>query len=115
LVQGRTRGPGNVQLDAGRQIPVHSGYPVGHWNNAMRYVLNRDDIGFTSAGVECSRDWCARGNQRQLPIDSGTLTTSGRITKIFPQGFSYGDRCGVYYVNHEDGRRPDIGLIVSDC
>jgi len=114
-LQGQTVGSGNVLLSGGRRIPTHSGFPVGHWNNAVRFMLNRDNVGFTRSGVVCSQDWCARGNQRSLDIDSGQLTTGGRITQLFPRGYRYGDLCGVYYVNHEDGRRPEIGIMSNEC
>lgn len=111
----KTWGSDYLDLDATRQIPVHSGYPVAHWNNAMRYVLGLETVGFTGAGIVCNQEWCGRGNQRSLPIDSGTLVTGGRIAKIWPKGYRWQDRCGAYYVNHEDGRRPEIGISVADC
>lgn len=111
----KTWGSEFLDLDTTRQIPIHSGYPVAHWNNAMRYVLGLENVGFTGSGIVCTREWCGRGNQRSLLIDAGTLATGGRIAKIWPKGYRWQDRCGAYYVNHEDGRRPEIGISVADC
>lgn len=95
-------------------IFLHSGYPVGNWMNGIRYIVNLDTVEFSSATEVCKADWCGRGSQTRTP--SGiTTTTPGRLGKVFPNGFSWSDECGVYYVNHEDGREPEIGLEIDDC
>jgi hypothetical protein len=34
---------------------------------------------------------------------------------VYSNGYSFNDQCGVYYVNHQDGREPEIGLESVDC
>ncbi len=94
-------------------IALHSGYPIGQWNAAIRYIVGLDDVDFSGASDVCTLDWCGRGNQQQVP--SGKATQTGLIGKVYPKGYSWNDQCGVYYVNHADGRAPEIGLETKDC
>ncbi|QFI39076.1 prepilin-type N-terminal cleavage/methylation domain-containing protein [Moritella marina ATCC 15381] len=98
----------------GVNMQLHSGYPVGNWINGIRYIVNLDAINFSQSATICDADWCGRGNQVRLP--SGITTTQpGRIGKVYPRGYSWNDKCGVYYINHEDGRPAVIGLETEDC
>lgn len=95
-------------------ISLHSGYPVGNWMAGFRYIVDLDAVNFSSATAICNVEWCGRGNQTSIP--SGITTTSpGRIGKVIPKGYSWNDECGVYYVNHENGTEPEIGLETNDC
>lgn len=115
-VLGQTSGSASISIDGDRNIPVFAGYAVAHWNNAVRYMLNLDTTGFTGPRTEaCQRDWCGKGNQRSVPTDSGTLTTSGRAAKVWPRGYSWNDLCGVHYINDQDGNPPRIGISTSEC
>lgn len=113
IVTNKTEGSDSItQGDA--TIALHSGYPVGNWALGIRYIVDLDAVNFSSASAKCNVDWCGRGNQTSIP--SGITTSSpGRIGKVFPNGFSFNDECGVYYINHEDGSEPVIGLETSDC
>ena len=106
---------GAETLDVGSvSISLHSGYPVGNWVAGFRYIVNLDAVNFSSASAICNVEWCGRGNQTSIP--SGVTTTSpGRMGKVFPKGYSWNDECGVYYINHENGSEPEIGLETNDC
>jgi len=97
----------------GLVIQLHSGYPVGNWINGIRYIVNLDTVYFSSSTAVCDADWCGRGNQKKLKSENAK--TTGRLGKIYPRGYSWNDECGVYYVNHEDGRPAEIGLETEDC
>ena len=113
LIEGATNGSDTID-HGGATIELHSGYPIGNWQRGFRYVVTQDLQSFSSATAVCQAEWCGRGNQTSIP--SGISTTApGRIGKIFPKGYSWNDRCGVYYMNHEDGREPEIGLVTEDC
>ena len=95
-------------------ISLNSGYPVGNWVAGFRYIVDLDAVNFSSASAICNVEWCGRGNQTSIP--SGVTTTSpGRMGKVFPNGYSWNDECGVYYINHENGSEPEIGLETKDC
>ena len=98
----------------GVRMQLHSGYPVGNWMNGIRYIINLDDVEYSRNGAICTSNWCGMGNATTIP--SGISTTSpGRIGKVFPRGYSWNDQCGVYYMNHENGSAPEIGLETQDC
>lgn len=113
IVESKTVGSDSITIgDA--TISLHSGYPVGNWMVGFRYIVNLDAVYYSKASVKCTTDWCGMGNQRRIP--SGVSTTSpGRIGKVFFKGYSFNDQCGVYYLNHEDGRKPEIGIETADC
>lgn len=113
IVKNKTEGSDAITVGSA-SISLHSGYPVGNWDAGIRYIVNLDAVNFSSASAKCDVEWCGRGNETSIP--SGITTISpGRIGKVFPKGYSWNDQCGVYYVNHEDGREPEIGLATSDC
>lgn len=97
----------------GVKMQLHSGYPVGNWLNGIRYIVNLDTVHYSTKNKKCTIDWCGMGNQKQL--NSGNATTTGRLGKVFPRGYSWNDACGVYYINHEDGRPAEIGIETEDC
>ncbi|NOQ80929.1 MAG: prepilin-type cleavage/methylation domain-containing protein, partial [Methylophaga sp.] len=85
-----------------------------NWMAGFRYIVNLDAVHFSGASVECNSEWCGRGNQTSIP--SGVTTTSpGRIGKVFPEGYSFNDQCGVYYLNNEDGSAAKVGIETNDC
>ncbi|MEQ3652110.1 MAG: hypothetical protein ABNH33_02185, partial [Glaciecola sp.] len=96
----------------GQTIRTNSGYPMGNLNLAVKFLVNLDAITFTNPGVVCAVDWCGRGNQTSV---AGPVTTSGLLTKIWPKGYEWGDRCGVIYDNPEDGTQPRIIVQTDDC
>ncbi|TXR54329.1 pilus assembly FimT family protein [Reinekea thalattae] len=112
VVNGKTTGQDSIEIN-GAAITIHSGYPIGHWMYSMRYLINQDSVVFLTAAKVCELEWCGRGYQKITP--SGVRSTEGRIVKVYPYGFSWNDECGVYYVNHQDGREPVIGLETDDC
>ena len=114
LVKRATTGAQTLELDANVSIPVHSGYPTAHWNNALRYVIALDNIEFSNANTICQSDWCGRGNQPSANTDA-SLTVTGNIAKVWPRGYRWEDRCSVHYVNNEDGTKPIIGISTSEC
>jgi prepilin-type N-terminal cleavage/methylation domain-containing protein len=114
IVQNKTSDDDSITI-GDVTIDIRSGYPTGQWSNSLKYVVNLDNLAFTSDADEiCEDEWCARGNQQSIP--SG-ITTSGRgtIAKIYSNGYSFNDLCGVYFVNYADGREPVIGLESADC
>ncbi|WP_096085163.1 prepilin-type N-terminal cleavage/methylation domain-containing protein [Agaribacterium haliotis] len=110
-LEGLIEGRQNIDLD-GTVVQLHSGYPRGHWNNAVRYMITLDNVRFTNATTVCADTWCGRGNQRNVP---GYGSTPGRGAKIWPRGYRWSDRCGVFYINHEDGRDPEVGVDELGC
>jgi len=113
IVEDKTVGDDTLDVD-GITITLHSGYPIGNWARGIRYIVNLDAVAFSSASAVCTVEWCGRGNQTSIP--SGVTTTSpGRMGKVYPKGYSWNDECGVYYINHENGSEPEIGLETDDC
>ncbi|WP_392340803.1 type II secretion system protein [Moritella marina] len=99
----------------GVSMQLHSGYPTGNWMNGIRYIVNLDTVEYSKKADDiCDVDWCGRGNKTSI---KGRLPTTspGRIGKVFPRGYSWNDQCGVYYVNHENGSKAEIGLETEDC
>ena len=116
VASGMTSGSQTLELDGSRSIPIHSGYSTAHWNNAVRYMLNMDMTSFTGPrNQKCTADWCGKGNQRNVPTDAGTITTSGRAAKVWPRGYAWNDLCGVHYINDQDGTPPTVGVSLSEC
>ncbi|MBF7071785.1 prepilin-type N-terminal cleavage/methylation domain-containing protein [Glaciecola sp. MH2013] len=93
-------------------IRTNSGYPLANLNFAVKFLVNLDAITFTNANITCTDIWCGLGNQRTAP---GGLTSTGLITKIFPEGYSYNDLCGVVYINDQDGSAPRIIVQSEGC
>lgn len=113
MIESKVKGPATIEL-GGASISLHSGYPIGNFMQGFRYIVNLDAVNFSKASAICNVEWCGRGNQKSIP--SGTKTTStGRIGKVFPKGYSWNDECGVYYVNHKNGTKPEIGLETDEC
>lgn len=112
-IENKTVGENTISVD-GKEIHLHSGYPIGNWINGIRYIVNLDSLYFTDASITCDVEWCGRGSQTKIP--SGVSTTApGQIGKVFPAGYSWNDQCGVYYMNHENGTAAVIGIETSDC
>ncbi|BDY04795.1 hypothetical protein F0521_18360 [Ferrimonas sp. YFM] len=113
-IDGQTSGSGSVTQD-GTTITLHSGYPTGYWQNSMRYIAGLDTVDWSATNdTVCTGDWCGKGNQTYL--SSGITTTSPVVIgKVFPEGYSYNDECGVYYINYLNGARPVVGLETADC
>lgn len=113
--------PNKSVIDAGDiNIEIVMGYPTGHWMRSMRYLLTLNDISYTRGrDTQCQSEWCGLGNQRIVP--SGQIpplpagSTTPKVGKIFPRGFSYNDQCGVYFVNYYDGEPPVVGIEDKDC
>jgi len=99
----------------GAKIQLHSGYPVGNWMNGIRYIVNLDTVEFSKNNAICTTDWCGMGNATTIPSGIISTTLPGRIGKVFPRGYRWSDQCGVYYVNHEDGSKAEIGLETQGC
>lgn len=110
-IEGLGEGSGSITV-TGATIALHSGYPVSHWMQAVRYMVNQDTVVWTPAGTVCEATWCARGNQTSL---AGAPPVTGRAAKIWPRGYAWGDRCGVYYINNENGEPPLVGILDADC
>ena len=77
-----------------------------------RFVDFAEDARVAQPGVVCAVDWCGRGNQTSV---AGPVNTSGLLTKLWPKGYEWGDRCGVIYDNPEDGTAPRIIVQTDDC
>ena len=103
LVQDKVNGDATLDFDGG-SISLNSGYPIANWMNGIRYIVNLDDVNFSTENQVCDVEWCGRGDQTSLP--SGISTTTGRVGKVIPKGYTFNQACGVYYLNHEDGRAP---------
>ncbi len=102
---------GNDSLTVGdTTIEINSGYPRAILDGFVRTV----DLEIVFTGGECDEEWCALGNQNAIPSGDVTLTGT-HVGKLFTQGFSYTDECGVYYVNREDGSDPEVGIETADC
>lgn len=112
IIENRLDGDDTLVVDD-VSIILHSGYPVGRWDNAVRYLLNLDTVEFLDRNDVCEIELCGRGNETSLP--SGISVNSGTISKAYPEGFTFRDECGVYYINREDGSAPEIGLETADC
>ncbi|GGA67279.1 hypothetical protein GCM10011369_06180 [Neiella marina] len=113
-IAGKTEGADTLDIGNGVVISIHSGYATGHWNNAVKYLINLDATTWTPANTACPDEWCGRGNQRNVPSDD-PIAVSGRAAKIWLGGYEWGDLCGVHYVNNEDGTAPIIGISTSEC
>ncbi|MFV0574111.1 MAG: type II secretion system protein [Vibrio sp.] len=113
VIQGKDVGADKITVD-NATIDIHSGYPQGTWVNSIRYIVGLDNVNFSKPNERCRRDWCGRGNQLRTPSGK-TSTRPGSIVKIYSNGFRWRDECGVYYINHADGREPEIGIESKDC
>lgn len=109
--QGLDEGAQTLSV-TGASIALHSGYPVSHWVNAMRYMTNLDTVTWTPDGIVCQAAWCGRGNQPSIP---GAPPAAVIAAKIWPRGYRFEDQCGVYYINDQNGRPPQIGILSADC
>ena len=112
LLEDKTSGDSTLVI-GNATITLHSGYPIGNLQNGFRYIVNLDHVTYSSVSAICQVEWCGRGNQTNTP--AGTTTSSGFLGKLFPKGYSWTDSCGVYYINKEDGSKPEIGLETDDC
>jgi len=104
-IQNKTNGSDILNVN-GVSIELHSGYPIGSWKKALRYVLDLDNVGSTPD--ICDIDWCGKGGV----ID--TVTQARRAT-IFPRGYKFDDQCAVFYLNRADGTKPEIGVETNGC
>lgn len=95
---------------------IQSGFPTGNWVLSMRYIPGLDDVAKISGGNDaiCDIEWCGKGSQTSTPSN---ITTSGDVIigKVFPEGYSYNDECGVYLINYLDGNKPLIAIESNDC
>jgi MSHA pilin protein MshA len=96
----------------GVTINTNSGYPLANLNVAVKFLVNLDAITFTDQGITCLDTWCGLGNQTSGP---GGLTSSGLITKLWPEGYEWADLCGVVYINDQDGTPPRIIVQTDEC
>lgn len=114
ITENQTEGSATI-TEGGVTMSLHSGYPTGHWQSSMRYIVGLDTVSYTNnRNKKCDVEWCGIGNQRSIP--SGITTSSPvLIGKVFPKGYSFNDQCGVYLINYLDGRRPEVGLETNDC
>jgi len=110
-LEGRDEGFDSIVTE-GATIALHSGYPRGHWNLALRYLIKLDDTSYSTPGTVCASAWCGRGNQTSI---GGAPPISGRGAKLWPRGYQWSDQCSVYYINNEDGSPPLTGLLTADC
>ena len=110
VLQDKLSGSKSVIVD-GDSVLTHSGYPIGDWDTALRHVLDLSAQPFSTS--ICTSTWCGNGNSQNLP--GGISSTTGRGAKITPQGYAYTQVCGVYYMNHNDGSKPQIGVLTSGC
>lgn len=108
-INNQTSGSDSINVD-NTTITTHSGYPGSVLDGFARTV--NLEIEFT--GGVCDQDWCGLGNQSQIPSGDVILTDT-HVGKLFTEGFSYNDQCGVYYVNREDGSSPEVGIETADC
>jgi prepilin-type N-terminal cleavage/methylation domain-containing protein len=114
IIQNKTNGAHTLVVGSAT-ISLDSGYPVGRWVGGIRYIVNLDAVeSTTDATTICNVEWCGRGNQTSIPSGVTTITP-GDMGKVWPKGYSWNDECGVYYLNHADGREPEIGLETDDC
>lgn len=114
VVENQTEGDGVITA-GGVSILLKRGYPTGTWENSLRYIPGLDDIAESAlTSTICDIDWCGKGDQTAPP--SGITLNSGAIVgKVTPKGYSFDDKCGVYYINNLDGNRPDIVMDIDDC
>lgn len=105
---------GNLDIN-GASVQFHSGFPDGHWNNAIRYILDiSTKSGYTRTGDRCTQHrLCGVGNRTSIPTITGTVGGLGVI--IWPEGYRINERCFVYYYNRHDGSYPIIGLVDTGC
>lgn len=112
LVNDQITGSDNLVIGS-ITIELHSGYPIGNLARGFRYIVQLDQITYSGVTEICQVEWCGRGNQTATP--AGTIASSGFLGKLYPKGYSWTDACGVYYINKEDGSKPEIGLETDDC
>ncbi len=111
LVEGKSSGTQTIDSE-GATITIVEGYASGNFVLGFRYIVNLDNINFSNPTDVCQTEWCGRGNQTSIP---GGPSTSGLGGKIWPKGYRWSDQCSIFYVNHEDGRPPEIGQLTSGC
>lgn len=114
IIQNQINGDGTIELDDSISIPSHSGYPISVWSTSLSFVVGLEAQAFSGASEVCEDDCCAKGNQTSANTDEA-ITITGRITKIFPRGYTFQDLCAVHYVNNTDGSAPIIGISTSGC
>ena len=114
IIENKTQDSDTLTVD-GVDIAIESGYPTAHWLNSMRYIPGLDDVTFSATRTTvCEVEWCGKGNQTS--ISSGVTTTRPVIVgKVFPNGYSYNDECGVYLINNLDETRPVIAMETDEC
>lgn len=103
-----------ILVDQGKNINLHSGYPIGNWLAGARYIIGLDSHGVTpTTRVICDQQWCGAGNQGS--VSGGPSYSSGRGAIIWPRGYHSKSNCLAYYINKEDGSEPLIGTVTSGC
>ncbi|WP_370980859.1 type II secretion system protein [Agaribacterium sp. ZY112] len=102
-----------ITLDDGTSIELYAGYPTADWLNSVRYLISLDSEFYTRLNAPaCEKMWCGVGNRPSIP---GIGAVSGAGAKIWPKGYTWGQQCGVYFINRENGEPPEIGLTSRDC
>lgn len=114
MIEKQTGISGSVQ-QGDVDIKLSNGYPIGHWQQSMRYIVDLDAIRYTANSTTiCKVEWCGKGNQRQIK-DRVKVEKPVIIGKVYPKGYSFNDACGVYYINRLEGDKPDIVIENDDC
>jgi type II secretory pathway pseudopilin PulG len=113
LIAGQTGETGTVttfDID----IPVEYGYPSATLG-AMGVAVNLDISFISSLSITCADEWCGLGNWTSLPSGVDVPSTA-RVLKLIPEGYSYRDQCGVYYINYRsDQLAPLVGTETDEC
>ncbi|WP_159084598.1 hypothetical protein [Dongshaea marina] len=122
---GNLNAGGNIfTLDDGQTIRVRAGYPDGRWSNTFIYLVNFDEVEFsTTNSCQGSKEWCARHRGLGWFTSRGyTSESEGRGFVIYPKGNNLNqDQCYTYYFTPNGSalpaspKVPVVGVDTTEC
>lgn len=127
LIQGlqKSSEPETITIN-NEVVELYYGYPQARWDVGISRML---DLGMsltvTHLHNTCNTDWCIVGGREPVHFntsgaflsdnDNEHLPYTGLALKIWPKGYSGHQRCGVFYINKEDGSDIVLDVTTLDC